>query len=78
MPDKYILIKESESTRTLENLADSNELMLVLRVPAANVSEAMTELSNIDSKNWISSDNKTIKAGDTSDSILLPKKAINA
>jgi hypothetical protein len=76
--DKYIVIKESESTRTLENLADSNEVMLVLRVPAANVSEAMTELSNIDSKNWISSDNKTIKAADISDSILLPKKAINA
>jgi hypothetical protein len=76
--DKYIVIKESESTRRLENLADSNELMLVLRVPSVNVSEAMTELSNIDSKNWISSDNKTIKAGDTSDSILLPKKAINA
>jgi hypothetical protein len=52
--------------------------MLVLRVPPANVSQAITELSNIDSKNWISSDNKTIKAGDTSDSILLPKKAINA
>ena len=76
--DKYILIKESESTRRLENLADSNEVMLVLRVPAANVSEAMTELSSIDKENWISSDNKTIKAGDTSDSILLPKKAINA
>ena len=76
--DKYIVIKESESTRRLENLADSNELMLVLRVPSVNVSEAMAELSNIDSKNWISSDNKTIKAGDTSDSILLPKKAINA
>ncbi len=76
--DKYIVIKESESTRRLENLADSNELMLVLRVPSVNGSEAMTELSNIDSKNWISSDNKTIKAGDTSDSILLPKKAINA
>jgi hypothetical protein len=76
--DKYIVIKESESTRRLENLADSNEVMLVLRVPAANVSEAMTELSNIDSKNWISSDNKTIKEGDTSDSIILPKEAINA
>jgi len=68
--DKYIVIKESESTRTLENLADS--------VPPANVSQAITELSNIDSKNWISSDNKTIKAGDTSDSIILPKEAINA
>ena len=76
--DKYILIKESESTRRLENLADSNEVMLVLRVPPANVSEAMTELSLIDKENWISSNNKTIKAGDTSDSILLPKKAINA
>ena len=76
--NKYILIKESESTRRLENLADSNEVMLVLRVPAANVSEAMIELSSIDKDNWISSDNKTIKAGDTSDSILLPKKAINA
>lgn len=76
--DKYILIKESESTRTLENLADSNEVMLVLRVPFANVSQAMIELSNIDSESWISSNNKTIKAGNTSDSILLPKKAINA
>ena len=76
--DKYILIKESESTRTLEKLADSNEVMLVLRVPFANVSQAMIELSNIDSESWISSNNKTIKAGDTSDSILLPKKAINA
>lgn len=76
--DKYILIKESESTRTLENLADSNEVMLVLRVPPSNVSQAMIELSNIDSESWISSNNKTIKAGDTSDSILLPKKAINA
>jgi hypothetical protein len=76
--DKYILIKESESTRTLENLADSNEVMLVLRVSPANVSQAMIELSNIDSESWISSNNKTIKAGDTSDSILLPKKAINA
>ena len=76
--DKYILIKESESTRRLENLADSNEVMLVLRVPPSNVSEAMIELSNIDSESWISSDNKTIKAADTSDSILLPKKAINA
>ncbi len=59
--DKYILITESESTRTLENLADSNEVMLVLRVPPANVSQAMIELSNIDSESWISSNNKTIK-----------------
>jgi hypothetical protein len=76
--DKYILIKESESTRTLENLADSNEVMLVLRVPPANVSQAITELSNIDNESWISSNNKTIKAGDISDSIILPKEAINA
>ena len=45
--DKYIVIKESEPTRTLENLANSNEVMLVLRVPAIKVAQAMTELNNI-------------------------------
>lgn len=75
---KYILIKESEATRALEDLADSNEVMLVLRVPNSDVSAAMTELETIDDKYWISSDSKTFKQGDISDSILLPKKAINA
>ena len=73
--DKYILIKESESTRRLENLADSNEVMLVLRVPPANVSEAMTELSNIDSESWISSDTLIQPKGETTE-IRVPKKAI--
>jgi len=74
----YILIKESESTRRLENLADSNEVMLVLRVPDQDVSDAMAELATIDDDYWISSDSKTFKEGDISDSILLPKEAINA
>lgn len=75
MVNKYIVIKESESTRTLENLADSNEVMLVLRVPPANVSQAITELSNIDSKNWISSDTLIQPKGETTE-IRVPKKAI--
>ena len=78
MADKYILIKESESTRQLENLSDSNEVMLVLRVPSANVAAAMTKLNTIDDDYWISSDTYTERAGDITNSILLPKKAINA
>ena len=78
MTDKYIVIKESESTRTLENLANSNEVMLVLRVPAIKVAQAMTELNNINKDNWISSDIQTERAGDINNSIVLPKEAINA
>lgn len=75
---KYILIKESESTRRLENLADSNELMLVLKIPTNNVAQAMLELANIEEENWISSEISTLEEGNITDSILLPKEAINA
>jgi len=79
---KYIFIKESEATRKLENLADSNELMLVLKIPANNVAQAMLELANIEEENWISSELATLLAtleeGNITDSILLPKEAINA
>jgi len=75
---KYILIKESEATRKLENLADSNELMLVLKIPANNVAQAMLELANIEEENWISSELATLEEGNITDSILLPKEAINA
>jgi hypothetical protein len=73
--DKYIVIKESESTRTLENLANSNEVMLVLRVPAIKVAQAMTELNNINKDNWISSDTLIQPKGETTE-IRVPKKAI--
>ena len=75
---KYIFIKESESTRKLENLADSNELMLVLKIPANNVAQAMLELAHIEEENWISSELATLEEGNITDSILLPKEAINA
>jgi len=75
MTDKYIVIKESESTRTLENLANSNEVMLVLRVPAIKVAQAMTELNNINKDNWISSDTLIQPKGETTE-IRVPKKAI--
>ena len=75
---KYIIIKESEATRKLENLADSNELMLVLKIPANNVAQAMLELANIEEENWISSELATLEEGNITDSILLPKEAINA
>ncbi len=75
---KYIFIKESEATRKLENLADSNELMLVLKIPANNVAQAMLELANIEEENWISSELATLEEGNITDSILLPKEAINA
>ena len=75
---KYIIIKESESTRRLENLADSNELMLVLKIPTNNVAQAMLELANIEEENWISSELSTLEEGNITDSILLPKEAINA
>jgi len=78
MADHYILIKESEATRKLENLADSNELMLVLKIPANNVAQAMLELANIEEENWISSELATLEEGNITDSILLPKEAINA
>ena len=78
MPDKYILIKKSEATRTLIGLTDSNVEMLVLRVPTLKVAQAMTELATIDDDNWISSDNHTERAGDITNSIVLPKEAINA
>ena len=75
---KYIIIKESEATRKLENLADSNELMLILKIPANNVAQAMLELANIEEENWISSELATLEEGNITDSILLPKEAINA
>ncbi len=78
MPDKYILIKKSEVTRTLKGLSNSTVEMVVLRIPTLDVAAAMTELATIDDDNWISSDNQTERAGDITNSIILPKEAINA
>jgi len=78
MPDKYILIKKSELTRKLKSLSNSTVEMVVLRVPTIKVAQAMIELSSIDEDNWISSDNQTERAGDITNSIILPKEAINA
>ncbi len=78
MPDKYILIKKSELTRKLKSLSNSTVEMVVLRVPTIKVAQAMTELNTINEDNWISSDNQTERAGDITNSIVLPKEAINA
>ena len=78
MPDKYILIKKSELNRRLKSLSNSTVEMVVLRVPTTKVAKAMIELSSIDEDNWISSDNQTERAGDVTNSIILPKEAINA
>ncbi len=78
MPDKYILIKKSELTRKLKSLSNSTVEMVVLRVPTIKVAQAMTELNTINEDNWISSDNQTERAGDITNSIILPKEAINA
>jgi hypothetical protein len=78
MTDHYILIKSSEVSSTLRGLADSQETMEVLRIPSANVSAAVSEISNVSTEDYIVSANHTIKAGNISDSIVLPKEAINA
>ena len=78
MPDKYILIKKSELNRRLKSLSNSTVEMVVLKVPTTKVAKAMIELSSIDEDNWISSDNQTERAGDITNSIVLPKEAINA
>lgn len=78
MPDKYILVKKSELTRKLKSLSNSTVEMVVLRVPTIKVAQAMTELNTINEDNWISSDNQTERAGDITNSIVLPKEAINA
>ena len=52
--------------------------MLVLKIPANNVAQAMLELANIEEENWISSELATLEEGNITDSILLPKEAINA
>ncbi|MCS5622492.1 MAG: hypothetical protein NZ735_00840 [Candidatus Marinimicrobia bacterium] len=78
MPDKYILIKKSELTRKLKSLSNSTVEMVALRVPTIKVAQAMTELNTINEDNWISSDNQTERAGDITNSIILPKEAINA
>ncbi len=75
---KYILIKKSQATRALINLSDSEEEMLTLRIPNSNESAATNELNNIDNENWTSSDTYDETNGNTSNGILLPKKAINA
>ena len=78
MADHYILIKSSEVSSTLRSLADSNVDMELLRIPSANVSAAVTQMASISTDDYIVSKNHTIKAGNITDSILLPKEAINA
>lgn len=78
MSDKYILIKRSEATTALRNLANSEKGMLCLRIDESNVSASMAELANIDNDYWTSSDTYTVVEGNTTEGILLPKKAINA
>jgi len=75
---KYIVIKKSELTRNLANLADSNEDVVVLRIPEENVVDAEDELTSIDDDYWISSDDVELEEGELTEGILLPKEAINA
>ena len=75
---KYIVIKKSELTRDLANLADSNEDVVVLRIPEENVVDAEDELTSIDDDYWISSDDVELEEGELTEGILLPKEAINA
>ena len=78
MSDKYILINKAQATTTLKNLADSQEGMFCLRIAEADVAAAETELATIDNDYWLSSDTHTVVEGNTTEGILLPKKAINA
>jgi len=76
MPDKYILIKASEATRDLTDLADSVVDMKMIRIPSAEVVNSDIELATINQDNWISSDNHSIEEGDiTSLEIRVPKEA---
>lgn len=75
---KYILIKKSESTTELEGLSDLNVEMMCLSIGSENEASAMAALDEVNTDYWMSSDRCETKEGDTTDSILLPKKAINA
>jgi len=71
-----IIIKKSEATRTLTELADVNEEVLSLHIPTANMSAAQTELGTINTDNWTASTQVTESNGNTSDSLVLPKEAL--
>lgn len=74
----YILINKNQATRALLNLADSDEDLVCLRIPTSNEAAADVELATIDNDYWCASSTYDETIGSTTDSILLPKKAINA
>jgi len=76
MADKYIVIKKSESTAALEATGVVEEMVLIKTGTAAQTATAMSILSGIDDKKWISSDDAISKRGDISEGILLPKKVV--
>lgn len=74
--DLKIIIKKSEASRALIELAEVNNDALYLRIPSANVSAAQTELNSIDKTNWTASGNAIETNGQTNDGILLPKEVL--
>ena len=76
MPDKYIIIKSTAVPRGMAGLASSEENMTVFKIDSANVAAVNGMLATIDSEEWTGSDSTTERNGDTTDSLVLPKKAV--
>lgn len=75
MPTLYILVNESDSTQTLENLATVNRNAKFLKIPSSSAQAAIDELVNIDSKSWTASDTVEGQIGNVSE-IRLPEHVI--
>ena len=72
-----ILIKKSESTAALEATGTVVEMIVIKTGTAAQEATAMSILAGISNKNWLASDTVEEVNGETTDGILLPRKAID-
>lgn len=75
MADLHILIKSSEITGTLRGYATQETQATYLVVPAADASDAITELESIGDDESIYSSNVTEGSGSVN-GILLPKHVV--
>lgn len=72
---KHILIRSSEATQDLKDLADHEDALIYLRIPTANEAAATTELATIDVSEWIKSGAVVLTSGNIISGILLPEEA---
>ena len=69
-----ILIKKSESTAALEATGTTVEMIVIKTGTAAQEATAMSILSGISDKSWMSSDTIEVVNGEMTTDIQIPKK----